>query len=112
VDKSQAALVGDGTALSDTNWHQMNVRFSNSADQNTLIFRLDRASDGTSTPGATIATNNGGIAEIGVDKTGGGYQEALNGRIAEILIYAGTGVIVSSGDVTTNETYLNCRYGL
>ena len=111
LDKSEIALVGDGTATSDLNWHQLNIRFSNQADQNTLIFRLDEAPDGTSTPNATINTTNGGIGRIGIEKSNGTYLEAITGRMEEIFGYAGTGVLLTAGEVTTNETYLRCRIG-
>ena len=112
IHKTNVADVGEGTATADTNWHQLNVYFSNSADQNTFVARLDRAADGSSTPGITVNTGDGGLKEMGIIKANGIYGDPAIGRLAEILIYAGTGTLLSAGDVTTNETYLNCRYGL
>lgn len=110
IVKSGVAVVLDGTAVQNISWNQLNMYFSNSADQNTAVLRKNRAADGSSTPGVTITA--GGAAIFGADKVNGVYAAALAGRVAELIIYSGTGAILSGADFTTNETYLNCRYGL
>lgn len=111
--KSGAVLVSCGNASPDLNWHQMSVQFSNSTDQNTNSYRIDKGSDGpASFTSSVIGTSNGGIGELGVRDQGSSYSIALQGRIAELLIYTGTGALLTGGNVTTNETYLGCRYGL
>ncbi len=110
---SGVVLVGCGNASPDTSWHQLSVQFSNLLDQNTAAFRIDRGSDGPSSfTSSNIGNSNGGIGEIGVRFQGSVYSIAIEGRLYALLIYAGTGAILTGGNVTTNETMLNCLTGL
>lgn len=63
-------------------------------------------------PKCHVRRERGGSREIGVYKWNSAYSGGVEGRLAEILIYTGTSAILTGGNVTTNETYLNCRYGL
>jgi hypothetical protein len=113
LDKTSTSNVGCSSTSPDTSWHQINIKFSNTSDQNTLVFRRDRAADGPASFTSTnLGTSNGGIAEIGIEKRNSAYDSALHGRIAETFGYTGTGVLLSAGELTTNETYLHCRTGL
>ena len=98
------SAVVNGTATQDTNWHQMNL-WVNTAGVGTNIatMRLDRAADGTSGfPNIAYTAANNRLMD-----TGNGVE--LTGQIAELIYYNSQ---LSSPDITTNETYLNCRYGL
>jgi hypothetical protein len=106
VDKTQALQFGVGTASQDTNWHQSNVLMSNNSGGFFLQFRLDRASDATSSSTATDV-GSGNQTALGYNAANGG--EAFAGQLAEFLYYNRT---ITSTEVTTIETYLNSRYAL
>ena len=101
VDKAAVLSIGSGTAAFDSNWHQLNTTY----DGTTLAFRINRASDGSVTNAQTISSN---WLVLGIN-VGGGSFTTLNGQIAEFILY---NRVLSGGEITTVETYLNGKYGL
>lgn len=96
--KVNVALLGNGNATADTNWHQLNQTY----DGTTVTFRIDRAADGTGSTGGAITAN-----ETTIGKDGGG--DALLGQIAELIVY---NRVLNGTEIGQVETYLNGRYAL
>lgn len=101
--KACNAALGTGTASFDTNWHQMNTTYNSSTGA--WAFRLDRANDNSGTNAQTMGST---FLVLGTDPCGGGIRSFL-GQIAEFILY---NRVLSAGEITTVETYLNSRYAL
>lgn len=108
LNKKGITAIASGNAAADLNWHRGYFGFSNQSDQNTMVFRLNGASDGPSS--FTSANVTAGITLLGIRRDTGTFTVGLQGNITEMLVYTGTGVILTAGNITTNEAYLNCRY--
>lgn len=100
ADKSCIALLGNGTTAQNTSWNQINLTY----DLMNIVFRLNRAADG-SVASTTATTAN----ESMIGQSACGTPEFLSGQLAEILVYSR---VLSGGEITTVESYLNSRYGL
>lgn len=94
------ADLGSGTAAADTSWHQMNMSYSGTS----LVFRIGEAADGTVSVTNTVAANETSLG-FNAEFTGGFF----NGDMAEIIIY---NRVLTSGEKTIVETYLNGRYAI
>lgn len=101
ANKACVSSLGTSTSAVNTSWHQLNVTYNGTA----INFRTDRAADGSASPGVAITSTFRGI---GINPCGGGL-EAYNGQIAEYILY---NRVLSGGEITTVETYLNGKYGL
>ena len=99
--KACTSGLGNGTATTDTSWHQMNVTYNGTA----ISFRINRASDGSASPGTSITTN---WLTLGINPCGGSFN-AFDGQIAEFILYSR---VLSGTEITTVETYLHGKYGL
>jgi hypothetical protein len=99
--KSCVSSLGTSTSAVNTSWHQLNVTYN----ATTIAFRTDRAADGSASASATITAN---WLVLGANFCGGGI-EAYNGQLAEYILY---NRVLSGGEITTVETYLNGKYGL
>jgi hypothetical protein len=96
---ARVLYMGDGTAVCDTSWHQMNFVYASS----NVTFRLDRAADTTlSATSGTLTTSINALFNV----NGG---NPFRGKIAELIYYSTN---LSSTDITTVETYLHNKYGL
>lgn len=98
-----SATVGVSTSTGDTSWHQVNVAYNSATGA--YAFRRDRAVDGSGTNALAL----GAITQVGSSNVGGGNFFTFNGQIAAILIY---NRVLTGGEITTVETYLNGKYGL
>jgi hypothetical protein len=99
-ENSQNANLGNGTAANDTSYHQMNYTY----DGTTITFRLGRASDGSASPSSALSNQ-----ESSIGNRAGPPDGWFNGTLVELIIY---NRVLSGGEITTVETYLNARYGL
>ena len=99
--KACTASLGTSTSVSNTSWHQLNVTYNGT----TVTFRTDRAADGTASPATAITVN---WLTLGINPCGGSL-ETLSGQVAEFILY---NRVLSGGEITTVETYLNSKYGL
>lgn len=99
ADVTVTAALGNGTASADLNWHQVNI---NIVAATSITYRLGSASDGS----ASFSTaTSGNQTEVGLS----GGNPYFSGDVAEIIIYDAS---LSGGNVSTVESYLNCRYGI
>lgn len=98
VDEAGAATIGAGTASQDTAFHQLSMTFTNVTGA--WSFTIDRTADGSGTKATTITE---GVDEIGQNFP---FGQFFNGEWAEILLYS---TPLSGPDLTTDQTYLNCR---
>jgi hypothetical protein len=96
---------GTSGAFTSGTFYQINLEQHGPAFSGTFLqFRRNRATDSTTAPGT--ACNANPPTQIFT------YSDASNtfkGKIAEIIYYNSN---LGGTDTTTNETYLNCRYGL
>lgn len=99
--KACVSILGTGTGASDTSWHQLNLTY----DGTNIFLRKDRSADGNAAPAVAITSN---WLTLGVNLCGGGIQ-TMDGQIAEFILY---NRVLSGGEITTVETYLNSKYGL
>ncbi len=103
VNKNCVAAIGTSTSAGDTSWHQFN--FTYDAGTGAYAFRRDRSADGSGTNSQTITGN---WLLLG-SNIGCGGVATLNGQIAEFIMY---NRVLTGGEITTVETYLNGKYGL
>ena len=103
IQQGSTANIGNGTARGDTNWHQINVTYNSSTGA--FAFRTDRAADNSGTNAKTISSN---WIALGVTYAGGSIS-TFSGQIAEFIMY---NRVLSGGEITTVETYINGKYGL
>ena len=82
-----------------TLWSQLNVTKAGSG-ATTVNYRLNRASFGSGTSSGSTST---GCNRIGGSTGNTGWH----GQISEIIVYS---VVLSAGDITTVETYLETKY--
>jgi len=101
ADSVATAALGTGTATGNTSFHQMNMTYNGT----TIAYRLDRATDIVVGASANAITANEG----GIGNNGSNNNEAFFGTLCEVIIY---NRVLSGGEITTVETYLNGRYGL
>ncbi len=103
MQSPNVAFGPSGTASPDTSYHQLNVQYNTSTGAYT--YRRDRAADGSGTQTISVT--------VALDQMLGSSQSRFNidqnKDTAEVIVY---NTILSGGDVTANEAYLNCRYGL
>lgn len=89
-----------GSAASNTSWHQVNATYNGT----TATLRIDRAPDGSASPGEAITTN-----ELGFGFNARNPSDIFSGQLAEMIIY---NRVLTSPEITQVENYLNGRYGL
>jgi hypothetical protein len=98
ADKGGSVELSTGTAAADENWHQMNMTY----DGTTVAFRLARSTDGGASNSQTITQAQD---TVGLDA----YESYLDADVAALIIYSG---VLSAGNITIVENYLNGLYGL
>jgi len=100
IERDNVQALGAGNTAADTNFHQINQTWAG-ASSGAITFRLGRATDGTP---ASANTCTGNSANIGENVAATLFA---NMQLAEIIIYTSA---LTTGNTTTNETYLNGRY--
>ncbi len=103
LQQGSTAGIGNGTAVGDTSFHQLNVTYNSSTGA--YAFRRDRATDGSGTNAKSITGNWLLLGET----SSGGNILTLDGQIAAFIMY---NRVLSGAEITTVETYLNGKYGL
>ncbi len=103
IFQGSASNIGFDSAASVQTWFQANVTYNSSTGA--YAFRLNRATDGSGTNAKSITAN---FSNVGINQAGGSIN-TLNGQVAEFILY---NRVLSAGEITTVETYLNSRYGL
>lgn len=108
LDAAQLAFIGEGSTTLGTTWDQINIaeRGHSATGGFLLAFRVNEATDTASTSGTAHDDVNPPNA-VGYNVPVNG--EFFNGQIAEILYY---NVLLTSTQITCNETYLHTRYGI
>ena len=104
-DSNDFLGIAYGTTTVSTSWHQTNVAFQNSSSGNTIAFRLDRATDGSTLINSTNITS----ATTSVGYNAHGSAQFFAGQLAELIYYNS---LLSNADITSVETYLHAKYGL
>ncbi len=103
---SKACVVDIGTSsatVSSGTWYQQNLTYD--ASSGAYSFRVNRSAGGSGTNSQTLTGEQTGIGGNGCYSTG----EYLEGQIAEFILY---NRVLTGGEITTVETYLNGKYGL
>lgn len=103
ITKTFDAVIGScTTTLSVGTWYQCNVTYNTSTGA--YAFRVARAAtnSGTSVQSITVATSG-----VGWNVQGG--TNDLNADVAEIIVY---NRVLTSGEITSVETYLNSKWGV
>lgn len=108
LDAAGLAFIGCGSTSLGTNWLQANIteRGHGASGGFLLGFRVNEATDTANTSG----TSHDDImppSVVGYNLTNG--SEFFPGQIAEIIYYNS---VLTGPNITTNETYLTCRYGI
>jgi len=104
--KTSLAIIGTASASWTTGtWLQANATYN--ASTGAFAFRQARAAAGSGT-GATAAGSAGMVSFIGADVASN--TSLLNSAsVAELMIY---NRVLTTGEITTLETYLNTRWGV
>lgn len=98
IQQSGVGTLATGTTATDGNFHQLGFTYNNSA----YAFYIASTTDGSGTAAGTISASSSLI----------GQSEAsnyLNGQLCEVFIYTRT---LTSGEISTVQSYLNGRYGV
>ena len=93
------------TSLSTSVFKQINVTFNNTT--RAFAFRLSQASDGSGTGGGSSPAAN--MNAVGWNEANVSTHEPWLGFISHLLIY---NTILSGGDITTMESWLNSEWGV
>jgi len=99
ADNQSVAQIGQGNAACDTSFHQMGMTYNSSTG--VANFYIASTTDGTATNSQPLANAEDTVSDPGL--------APANGILCEILIYPS---VLSSGDITTMQSYLHGRYGL
>lgn len=92
------------TSLSTSSFQQINVTWNNTT--RAFAFRLGQANDGSGTGGATPSTN---MNAVGWNDANVITKEPWLGFISHLLVY---NAILSGGDITSVEGFLNTEWGV
>lgn len=107
LDEASSLFLGGTTGALTMNtgtWYQANVAHQSTfGGLPSIQFRLSRANITS-----TLSANNNANGSNQVF-TYASSTDPFIGSIAEIIYYTS---LLSGGNITTNETYLNCRYGI
>jgi hypothetical protein len=98
ADAPGVALIAQGTATSDTSYHQTGVTY----DGTNYAFYIGSTTDGSGTNSVSILGNN---TTVGVEASPENY---LNSVLVEEFVYTR---ILTSGEISTVQAYLHSRYG-
>ncbi len=103
--KACTSLIATSTATTTSGaWYQENFTYDSSSGA--WAFRVNQAGGGS---GTNIQTISGGQTGIGGNGCATGSEDFLQGQMAEFILY---NRVLSGGEITTVETYLNGKYGL
>jgi len=104
VTKSQIGVIASSSvAMTAGTWYQINVTLNTATA--VYAFRVARASAGSGTGGFSPIT--GVTSGIGFNVATSGSD--LSSTLAELIVY---NRILTSTEITTNETYLNGKWGV
>lgn len=104
--KAATATIGTGTAAQDTSFHVLSVQYIIGTS---VAFTKDGATDATvGFSSQTIPTASG---LIGIQRTSSVYEFALNGYIAEFIVYSSASTPLSGANITATIQYLRHKYG-
>jgi hypothetical protein len=101
--KTNTIIIGtDTTVFSTGTWYQANATYLPSSGA--FAFRVARAASASGTNAQSVnATNNA----VGYNSSVN--SEDLNAKVAAIIVYAR---VLSGGEITTVENYLNAKWGV
>ncbi len=100
----QAFIASSTSTTSSATWYQMNIDYDDSTGA--WAMRTNRAGAGSGTNTQTLTGETLGIGGNGCT---GSVLGPFNGQMAEYILY---GRVLTGGEITTVETYLNAKYGL
>jgi hypothetical protein len=97
-----AAVFTSSATLTTSTWYKIVITYN--AVSGAWVARFNGAADSSGTNAQNI-----GAAESQIGYNQGAVAEPFNGKIAEFIVYDR---VLSGGEITTLESYLNSKYGI
>jgi hypothetical protein len=106
VQQVGGTVVLTGSAITNGTWTMLSAKSDPGGAGSTLTLRVDGSLVDTDTGTGGFASSS---TTLRIGNYDGGSNRTLDGAVAEVIIY---NAVLSAGDITDVETYLNDKWGI